>query len=134
MIHLQFLIESHIRNDYGCNIQTGLVLIPGISLIVQKVRAATKIRLVEAGGPYEKNFQETSYYKKLLMDYKWHFIGSAIQAIAFSTLMWRYSPWFAFPFLIAAYQAGRCALILIGGFDFIDNQNRLKLRVGYFGI
>ncbi len=137
MNYLRHINESIKNFDCGFNFPTLVICAPVISLLVQRVQVAAKIAKIE--GTFSSDlFENGPQYKKLIGDYKWHFIGSSLQAGMFSTLMFSRSPWFAIPFLIAAYQAGISVVRIVGGINYSLTEGRsgqsLKLRISFLGI
>lgn len=105
--------------DYGFNLQTLIVLVPGLSLLAQKIKVQSILRFAEQNNPV--NFIGSRESAQIDHVYKWHAIGSAIQIAVFGLLTKVYPlpsdprvSLFAIPCLLALYQFQNALLGYLG--------------------
>lgn len=105
MINFPAIKQQIIAMDYGRNVQSLIVLVPSLSLVVQRMQINAILRTIENNYLHRPLDVLTSHeFTKITNIYKWHVIGSAIQAIAFALLMRPFPKAAAIPFALALGQ------------------------------
>lgn len=121
-------IRQKIANiEYGFNPASLVVLVPGLSLIVQKIQSSQLLDTLRAN--YSEPAQASALlasreYAKLDTVFKYHVTGSFIQTIFFAALS-ALHPLFVVPTLLAAY--GSYSAVNSHHLEIIMANNRLSI-------
>ncbi len=105
MINFPALKQQIIAMDYGRNVQSLVVLIPGLSFVVQRLQINAILRTIENNYLHRPlDILNCHEFAQITNIYKWHAIGSAIQTVAFTILLKPFPKAFVIPFWLALGQ------------------------------
>lgn len=99
--------QNIIQLDYGWNAQSLVVFIPGISLLVQKIKSAhiyANLKETYTSGKQLTLLLASKEYAQLDKMHKWHSLGSLVQTIVFVTLGIMCNPLFFVPSVFSLYE------------------------------
>lgn len=107
MVNFQSIKQTIINTDYGWNKPLSfIVLVPGASLIFQKIQVAhliSTLNLIYQKPDQFRALINSREYAKLDTLYQWHYVGSLIQIITLLVLS-KLNPLFLLPTAISIYE------------------------------
>lgn len=116
--------EGALNIEYGWSHPGSLVvLVPGLSLLVQKIQSAHILEVLKTTYPKSEQIVQklsSPEYKKLGAMYDWHHVGSGIQCVALLALS-AVTPWVLLPTCFSLYQFVSCTL----------NLGRMEIGLNY---
>lgn len=124
MVSLQAIKQSLVDIEYGWNAGSLVVLVPGLSLLVQKMQRAQLIESLKSQNfsvEQSQSFYNSREFKKLDTIAYVHAVGSMIQLAAFIVLS-TMTPYALIPAAVSLYQLYTCSSDIQRSVTFVDGK------------